>query len=363
MGIASSVSLLIQKLPFIALGLTGIGAVMAFHEFGHFIFGKLFNVHVPQFSIGMGPKLISKKCGETTFSISLIPVGAYVEFDNDPKTAGSKERTLSVKPYWQKMLIVSGGIFCNLILAYFIFVGLLMHGIPANPILAQDSAYSVEKVLPNSAAEKSGLKSGDKILSVNNEDVSHNIGTLLKTIHDLPEQKASFVIERDNKKKTVSVVLGSKIIKNKKIGSLGIQFSFPSMPAMSFSKALCKAGSLVKRLFLNTFKGIGQAFNKRSAENFAGPLMMISLTAESAGQGMSLFLLFLAFISVGLAALNAIPLAVLDGGHALIYTIEAIIGKDVNETFQLYFQYASLGLIGSLFLYLTFKDVFILFFS
>ena len=91
--------------------------------------------------------------------------------------------------------------------------------------------------------------------------------------------------------------------------------------------------------------------------------MMISLTAESAGQGMSLFLLFLAFISVGLAALNAIPLAVLDGGHALIYTIEAIIGKDVNETFQVYFQYASLGLIGSLFLYLTFKDVFILFFS
>lgn len=361
MSIVSSVSLLIQKVPFIAFGLTGIGFVMAFHEFGHFIFAKIFNVHVPEFSIGMGPKLISKKWGETTFSLSLIPVGAYVACGNDPKLAGSKERIISAKGYWEKMLIVSGGIFCNLILAYFVFVGLLINGIPANPILAQDSAHSVEKVLPNSAAEKGGLKSGDKVLSANNEDVSHNIGKLLKIINQNPKQKMSLVIERENKQKNVSVVLDSKIVKNKEVGSLGIQFSFPSMPPIGFSKAVVKAGSLVKRLFLNTFKGIGQAFTKRSAENFAGPLMMISLTAESAGQGMSLFLLFLAFISVGLAALNAIPLAILDGGHALIYTIEAIIGRDLNETFQAYFQYASLALIGSLFIYLTFKDVIMLF--
>ncbi|MFT6765618.1 MAG: regulator of sigma E protease [Alteromonas naphthalenivorans] len=363
MGIASSISILIQKLPFIALGLTGIGTVMAFHEFGHFIFGKLFNVHVPQFSIGMGPKLISKKIGETTFSLSLIPVGAYVECGNDPKAAGSKERTLSAKSYWQKMLIVSGGILCNLIFAYFVLVGLLMYGIPANPILAQDSAYSVEKVLPDSAAEKGGIKAGDKIVSVNGIDVSQNIGALLKTVGNLPDQKASMIIERDNHKKTISMTVGSKIVKNQKTGSLGIQFSFPSMPAMGLTKSLTKAASIVRKLFLNTFKGISQAFTKRSAENFAGPLMMISLTADSAGQGMGLFFLFLAFISVGLAALNAIPLAVLDGGHALIYTIEAIIGKEVNETFQLYFQYISVALIGSLFLYLTFKDVFLLFLS
>ena len=363
MGMISSISLLVQKLPFIALGLTGIGTVMAFHEFGHFIFGKLFNVHVPQFSIGMGPKLLSKKIGETTFSLSLIPVGAYVECDNDPKTAGSKERTISAKSYWQKMLIVSGGIMCNLLFAYFVFVGLLMHGIPANPILAQDSAYSVEKVLPKSAAEKGGVKPGDKIIAINNIDVSHNIGMLLKTIGSLPNQKVTLTIERNNLKKSLSVPIGSKIVKNKKTGSLGIQFSFPPIPAVGISKALTKAGSLVKRLFLNTFKGMAQAFTKRSAENFAGPLMMISLTAESAGQGMSLFFLFLAFISVGLAALNAIPLAVLDGGHAFIYTIEALTGKPVNETFQLYFQYVSLGMIGSLFLYLTFKDMFLLFFN
>lgn len=364
MGLLAYGNLIVQKLPFIIIGLSGIGAVMAFHELGHFIFGKLFNVNIPHFSIGMGPKLLSKKIGETTFSLSLIPVGAYVECDNNPNATGSAaQRTIGSKSYLQKMLIVSGGILFNLIFAYVVFVGLSMNGIPSNPIFAHNTSYSIEKVFPDSAAQKAGMKAGDKILEINGVNVSQNIGALLKTIGRLPDKKTTIIVERNGKKDSLPICIGSKLVKGKACGSLGIQFSFPSLPPVSFTKALVQGATLVKRLTVDTFKGIGQAFTKRSAENFAGPLMMISLTVDSAGQGMSLFFLFLAFISVGLAALNAIPLAILDGGHALIYTIEAIIRRPVNETFQLYFQYASLALVGGLFLYLTFKDVILLFLS
>lgn len=363
MGLLAYVNVIIQKIPFIAAGLAGVGAVMAFHELGHFVFGKLFNVHIPNFSIGMGPKLLSKKVGETTFSLSLVPVGAYVEADNDPKTAGGKERTISAKSYWQKMCIVGGGILFNLIFAYVIFLGLSMHGIPSNPIFAHNSSYSIEKVLPNSAADKAGVKPGDKIVEINHEEVSKNISALLKSVAGMPNQNTVLVVERDGQKLSLPICLGSKTVKGKKCGTLGVQFSFPSMPPVPFSQAVVQAAELVNRLVCDTFKGIGQALTKRSAENFAGPLMMISLTIESVGQGMSLFFLFLAFISVGLAALNAIPLAVLDGGHALVYTLEAILRRPLNETFEQYFQYASLALIGGLFIYLTFKDVFLLFLS
>ena len=322
---------MIHKLPLIITGLIGIGTVMAFHELGHFLFGKLFNVHIPNFSVGMGPKLLSKQIGETTFSLSLIPVGAYVEANDNPQTAGSKDRTISAKSYWQKMAIVSGGILFNLIFAYSILVGLSTKGIPANPIIAHNSTYSVEKVIPDSAAQKGGLLPGDKILAINGKEVSKDISELLKTIAELPDQKATLKIERNGNQQDLSLVIGSKVSGGKKQGMLGTQFSFSSLPAVSFEKALIQGAKLTFSLLRGTFTGIKQAFVKRSVENFAGPIMMISLTVESAGHSLDLFLFLLAFISIGLAALNAIPLAILDGGHALIYTIEALTGKPLNE--------------------------------
>ena len=321
MGLVTYGIMALQKLPVIVAALTGIGTVMAFHELGHFMFGKLFDVHIPHFSIGMGPKLLSKKWGETTFSLSLIPVGAYVEADNDPITAGSPNRTISAKSYPQKMIIVSAGIIFNLILAYLILVGLSLTGVPSNPILMQNNSYSLEKVLPDSAAQKAGMLPGDKILSLHGVDVSKNVHLLLKTIAELPDQNTTIKIERSGQELELPICIGSKTVKGKKCGNLGVQFSFPPMPPVSFGAAWIQAGKLTYRLLTDTFKGIGQSLTKRSAQNFVGPLMMISLTVDSAGQGLSLFLLFLAFISVGLAALNAIPLAVLDGGHALAYTL------------------------------------------
>src|SRR3990167_855364 len=70
---------IINSLYCIVIALIGVNFLIAFHEFGHFIFAKLFGISTPSFSIGFGPKLISKKIGDTTFSLSAIPFGGYVE--------------------------------------------------------------------------------------------------------------------------------------------------------------------------------------------------------------------------------------------------------------------------------------------
>ena len=81
-GIISKLSTTLSALwcnaPLILLAILGVGFVIIFHELGHFIFAKLFNVRTPSFSIGFGPRLIEKKIGETTFAVSAIPLGGYV---------------------------------------------------------------------------------------------------------------------------------------------------------------------------------------------------------------------------------------------------------------------------------------------
>src|SRR5688572_16061618 len=98
--------------------LLGISFIIALHEMGHFLFCKLFKVSTPSFSIGFGPRLISKKVGTTDFIISAIPLGGYVEIagnaevgqGNQQEAARLDEYSFSVKPWYQKFLIMIGGI-------------------------------------------------------------------------------------------------------------------------------------------------------------------------------------------------------------------------------------------------------------
>jgi len=97
-------------------GILGIGFLIGIHEFGHFLFCKLFKIRTPSFSIGFGPKIFEKQIGETLFKISAIPFGGYVEIagsaevgQGEQKEAYAKdEYSMAVKPYWQKMLVMAG---------------------------------------------------------------------------------------------------------------------------------------------------------------------------------------------------------------------------------------------------------------
>ena len=93
----------------IIIGIAGLGIVILVHEFGHFIFAKLFNVVTPVFSIGFGPALISISIKNTLFQIALLPFGGYVELD---------PVSLNAQPYFAKLMIMLGGIIFNILFAY-----------------------------------------------------------------------------------------------------------------------------------------------------------------------------------------------------------------------------------------------------
>lgn len=261
------------------------------------------------------------------------------------------------------MSIIGGGILFNIIFAYAVFFGLSMTGIPGNPFLAGESDHIIQTVQKNSAADKAGLLTTDKIIKLNDVNVKKNIGSLLKELTNLPHKQAHITIERHGEEKTLPITIGTKTVKGKEVGSLGVQFGFEAIAPVHFTIAFKKAGNLLWTLICSTFGGFKKAFTNRSTEGFAGPLMMISLSAQTASQSFPLFLLLLAFISVSLAVLNVLPLPILDGGQALTYTIEALMGKPIAEETKEKIHYVCWFMMIGLFLYLTFKDVLMMWFS
>ena len=173
-SIPQLISTLVCNFPLILLAILGIGFLIVFHEFGHFLFAKLFNVLVPSFSIGFGPRIIEKKIGETTFAISAIPLGGYVEVAGNPEVGQgeqkeahiSGDRSFNSKPYWQKLLIMAAGILFNIFFAYAALTFLFTQGAPCIGSWCENKAALIGVVNPKSPAEKAGLPAGDKIVSV-----------------------------------------------------------------------------------------------------------------------------------------------------------------------------------------------------
>ena len=351
----------LQGVMFIPLGIIGIGFLIGIHEFGHFLFAKLFKVRVPSFSIGFGPKILRKKIGGTEFSLSAIPFGGYVEIagaaeigQGEQKEAHVKDAgSFAVKPFYQKFLIMLGGIFFNLLFAYITFILLFMTGIPKTLLIP---THTISVIQSQSPAEKYDLKIGDRIITINNEAVENNMPHLQKTIESLPEQEAVFTIEREGKIITKTVIIG-KNEKNKDslTGFLGVEFDIKETPAHSFFSSIKKGIATTNIWIKNTIMGFVKI--KENKGELAGPIMIIAMTTKAASTGLKIFLLLLAIISINLAIINIIPLPIVDGGQILFYGIEALIGRSLPTKTREYIHIATWILFIILFLYLSAKDI------
>jgi regulator of sigma E protease len=145
-----------------------LGILIFVHEMGHFLVAKFFNVRVETFSLGFGPKIFSMKLGETTYALSLIPLGGYVKmFGDDPSVTvseGEKHRAFLHKPILQRIAVVLAGPLMNLFFAIVLFTAI--------GGLGEDQASPfVGDIQADSKAYTEGFRSGDKVLAINGEDM------------------------------------------------------------------------------------------------------------------------------------------------------------------------------------------------
>ena len=365
----SFIALFSHKLIPLFWALFGFGALVTIHECGHFLFCKLFGIHTPTFSIGFGPELISKKIGSTHFRLALLPFGGYVEIAGHSEVAqGSQEfatmkgdASFNEKPYWQKFFVLMGGILFNLIFAYAIFTALFMSGDTSSK-----NGLEIAIVIPESPAEKAQLKQNDLILSINNTELLDSNGSIKNNAPQLfveetrnnPLKEITLTIDRENKKETISVTLGSRVENGQEIGIFGAAFK---RKKLSLSNAMIEGIHETSRWISTIAKSIISLFSKRSLDGAGGPIMILASSFSTAQQGLSSFLLFLAIISINLALINLLPFGIVDGGQLLLVTIEAIIRRPLPDVLKLIINLISLGCFALLFLYLTYKDIVALF--
>lgn len=155
-----------------------LGVLIAIHEFGHFIVGRIFNIHIYRFSIGMGP-VIYKKLDRhgTEFAISALPLGGYVAFHTEkvvveeldllqPLTTEQNKNTFESKPRWQRALVMLAGPLANFILAIGILSTIFVNSVERQ-FIPEVFSVSSEFLQSNSA-----LKSGDILTAINEKKVS-----------------------------------------------------------------------------------------------------------------------------------------------------------------------------------------------
>lgn len=366
MDILSYVTLSSHKLIIAFIGILGLSFLIGLHELGHFLFCKLFNVRTPSFSIGFGPRLISKQFGETKFSLSAIPLGGYVEIAGMAEVAQGEQKeatrqdqySFASKPYYQKILILSGGIIFNILFTYIIFCLLFATGLPKTHLLYPLNAKpTVAEVSKHSAAATAGLKKGDKILKFGQTDTNKAVEPLIRAIQEKPKEKIEILIEREGEEKVIPVTLKKQEVNGKNIGILGVTFEMAQQLRYPLWTAITKGIHLTNRFIYGTFQAFKHLFLQRDISNVSGPLSIISTTAQGASKGFKIFLLLLAIISINLAILNLIPIPIFDGGQILFYTIEAIIGRSLPIKIREGIHIVSWLLIMALILYLTGKDI------
>ncbi|MBQ1242751.1 MAG: site-2 protease family protein, partial [Clostridia bacterium] len=161
-----------KALP-ILIAILFFGLIIFVHEFGHFIFAKLFGVKVNEFALGMGPTIIKKQGKETKYAIRLFPVGGFVSMEGEEEESGD-ERAFCNQAVWKRMIIIAAGATFNLIMG--VIACIILVAAPwekpqenTTPLVATNEILQFyEGATSNS---EGGLKAGDKILKIDGKRV------------------------------------------------------------------------------------------------------------------------------------------------------------------------------------------------
>jgi regulator of sigma E protease len=319
-------------LPFVIV----LGVLIFFHELGHFLIAKWFNVKVLKFSLGFGYKLFGKKIGETEYLISTIPLGGYVkmlgESDDEAETVLPEEedRAFNNQHLFKRMAIVAAGPIFNLILALFLFCGLYV--VAGNHVLSPE----IGQVRPESPAERAGLAKGDVIVSIQGRPIE-SWTEMKDLVQDQPGTPLEIIVRRGNALTTVTVIPEETTVKNLfgedvKSALIGIV-----------------ASGKMKKLELGPWQGVKEGFRRTGEvitltcmtvvklfqrvvplKTIGGPILIGQMTGQLAQESLVYLIPFMAVISINLGILNLLPIPILDGGVIVFLLIELFIGRPIS---------------------------------
>ncbi|USQ14229.1 RIP metalloprotease RseP [Legionella lytica] len=213
----------------------------------------------------------------------------------------------------------------------------------------------VGEVIPDSPADKAGLKIGDKVLTVDGKSFTDWL-FLVEYVQARPDEQINLKINRKDVIQQLTVHVGSHDNKGKIEGFLGVRSQKVKWPErwlrMEREQPLAALNTALRQtaqLTGTTFILMGRLVTgKLGLNSISGPVGIAQGAGDSGRGGLAAYLFFLALVSISLGALNLLPIPMLDGGHLLYYVLEVIRGKPVSDSLKSAGAYVGLLLLAAL---------------
>ena len=366
---------MLSALVNILLFILVIGFLTFIHELGHFLAAKLVKAKVYEFSLGFGPKLISKKYKGTLYCIRVIPLGGFVKIlgDGDPggqekgKNLKDSKYNLNNKPKILQMFVMLAGVFMNILFAilfYYLILG--MSGWKTSPIYVNIEGINtvgaeVEKVVgyevvSGSNAEVSGVPNYGTIreidqIPINSRDDLVNMlkgreKVVLSVCDEIGEECSDYEVLVDGEGKVGIFVFEGSIL------------DYGSKKLFSGVSYLLNNLKIINRV-LGTMLGTARETGDYSelSNTVSGPIGIFLLIDNLKSKGIVIFLSLVADLSISLAIMNLLPVPALDGGRVLILVIEGVFRKDLDERIEAIIINTSMVFLIVLIFLIMIKDV------
>ena len=341
-----------------------LGFLVFVHELGHFLTAKKFGIKVTEFGFGFPPRLYGYRYGETLYSINWIPIGGFVKMvgEEDPTDPRSFASQNSLK----RATVLLAGPLVNLVVPIVIFASML--ALPHDTVIG---TVVVGGVAPGSPANSAGIKSGDSILSVNDnlienhaslvQEIKKHLGEPVKMVirkgskignigsspefHHVEEinlipresPPSLLVVEKvENPLKEITIYEAKSYDNQVELGEtltqgaigvlVGTQNPKLKKERLPIWEALPASINKIGEVLLLTTSGLTSWATEGENPGLTGPIGIAQVTGEVAGMGVAPLLELMALISISLAIINILPIPALDGGRLLFIIIEQIRG-------------------------------------
>ena len=314
-----------------------------------------------EFTIGMGPRLLHFKKGETTYSIKLLPLGGSCmmlgEDEENPDERAFQNRSIPAR-----MSVIAAGPIFNFILAF--LLSLVLVGMSG-----YDITY-IKEVTEGSPAYEAGMRSGDKLLKINGEKVSmyqeYILYKLMKPDDKMNQVEFSRTDPQTGNQEIQTVSVTPQYSEESKKYLIGILIA-PE------NKKAANAGDLVKHGYMEmqydvklTVKSLGMLFTgKASVNDLSGPVGIVVMIDDSVKAGLTVSVVaalmnvisMCILLSANLGVMNLLPIPALDGGRLLFLIIEAIRGKRMDPEKEGLVNMISMAALMALMIFVVFNDI------
>jgi regulator of sigma E protease len=357
------------------LGLILFVALVVLHEWGHFMAARRNGVVVEEFGIGFPPRAWKRKTKKGfIFSLNWLPIGGFVKLKGE-NDAADEPGSFGAASLSTKTKIMLAGVGMNLLIAFLVFTGLALTGMPQlldhQFTVKSDTKVVHREVLagyvePGSPADKAGLKENDRLVAIQSPEQGTDV---LLGASNLPAatkrnagHKVTITYERGGQRHTTTTQLRTdKEAKGR--AYLGISPLDLTMTRATWSAPIQAVG-LIGQITKATFAGIGTALSAlshgdgaKASEQVSGPVGIYAVLKQGSALGIQYVLLIIGIVSLSLAIMNVLPIPALDGGRFYVLLLSRLFGKKLSKDMEERIVGASFVFLLLLIVIITIVDV------